>query len=71
MNVTCHYANYSRLSLIQTLFLSPSKPWLIRIPDKANKFRRSPGVRTNESILNVIGILLLLLLLLLLNTYKH
>ena len=25
--------------------------WLILIPDKANTFRRSPGVRTNESLL--------------------
>ena len=54
--------DYSRLSLvrtrlIRTVFYSPSKHFqylthrLIRIPDKANKFRRSPGVRINGSIL--------------------
>ena len=43
------------MSLVRTLFGSRSKPFLIlgapviRISDKAKKFRRAPGVRTNQS----------------------
>ena len=49
----------SRHSCNFRFFYSPSKLFqylrhrLIRIPDKANKLRGSPGVRTNESLLYI------------------